>query len=297
MPLGTDKAEALRRASLLVRNDSTKPARKSPITVAGMVQRWLAEFNLEPWKGRDFIEWAGAMPIHELSSLDGLSRHLLARMSPGSVRQYIRAARECCRWGADQGWPVSVPPFPDHIPKPPNQPRDIDPQKLVEALDKLQGCRRIIRFIIATGCRPSEACRLDWDNIDMRHATATLPTHKTHHKGKVRTIYLTPAAMDVLAECKTKDGMVFPNRDGNRYTPKHLWQSLHRVGIPGAYCLRHTAAQHWLESGLDYGVVAGLLGHSNLQTVQVYAQVRASRLMSAARSISSPIETDKRAGH
>lgn len=163
-------------------------------------------------------------------------------------------------------------------------------EKLVAGLAKLQGCRLIIRFIIATGCRPGEACGLDWEHIDKRHATATLPRHKTHHRGKVRTIYLTPAALEVLAECRTTAGMVFPNRDGHRYTSKHLWQSLNRVGIPGAYCLRHTAAQSWLDAGTDYGVVAGLLGHSNLQTVQVYAQVRAGRLMAAAKGLRSPIE-------
>jgi site-specific recombinase XerD len=41
-----------------------------------------------------------------------------------------------------------------------------------------------------------------------------------------------------------------------------------------AHTLRHTAATRWLRAGVDVVVVAGLLGHSSLDTTRTYTNPR-----------------------
>jgi integrase len=285
--LGTDYAKAIARAGEL--QAGRKPAAGE--TVPGLVKAYVLA-GYPQWKVQHLGAWGRKMLLTDLTSLDGYAKALIKvwKFKPASVRDYIRHAQACIQWGIDHGWTATVPPTPDKLPKRVRSPRDIDPTVLRAALETLGRAKPIVQFIAATGCRPSEACNLEWSAVSMRTGTAMVNAHKTKHHGKTRTIYLSPAALAILAEIPTKEGPVFLSRFKRPYTPSGLRCILKRRGIPGAYCLRHTAAQAWLDDGVDFGVVAGLLGHHDLRTVQVYAQVRDPRLRRAAQGLRSPLE-------
>lgn len=280
--LGTDAAEAHHRAGLIL--DGVM-APRAAVTVRGLALAW-EDAGHKPWQMDRLATWAGEMLLSELVSLDGFAVELSRSLKPGSLREYLRAAIAALTWAHSQGWIASVPPMPGKLPRRTHAPRDVAPDRVAEIIATLQPqTARIVRFIVAVGCRPSEACRLMWEDIDLRTATASLSMHKTLRHGKTRTLYLTPDALEVLAEVPTRTGHVFLSRTGQPHTASGLRSTLQRYGLTGAYCLRHTAAQSWLEQGVDFGTVAGLLGHSGLGQVQIYAQVRSQRLREAARSL------------
>lgn len=116
-----------------------------------------------------------------------------------------------------------------------------------------------------------------------------LPAHKSAARtGKPRTIYLTPEAKSVLEgllpDIGTPSGTVFKSRFFKPYTSSGLRAILRRHGGFTPYALRHTFAQAALDEQ-PMEVVAALLGHANLTTVQTYCQIRDRRASAAAASI------------
>ena len=78
---------------------------------------------------------------------------------------------------------------------------------------------------------------------------------------------------------------LFLNHRGRRLTRQGLWLIIKRyveeVGIEAAvtpHTLRHSFATHLLNGGADVREVQGLLGHANISTTQVYAQLSQERL-------------------
>ena len=159
-------------------------------------------------------------------------------------------------------------PAKPKLPKPMRRPRDVPHDKLVKAFEQLpERAGRVLRFILETGCRPSEACRLQWSQVDEKRRVCVLTAHKAGGTGRPRTIYLTPAADEILRSQKRHHDHVFVNRFGNPYTPSGLRSILRKRGIASVYSLRHTAAQSMLDAKVPIEDVARLLGHSDLRTV------------------------------
>ncbi len=129
--------------------------------------------------------------------------------------------------------------------------------------------KKMFEVLLWTGGRRREVCFLEWPHIDFRRNRITL-IGKT---GK-RTIPLLPAARAVLEPIKKDIGHVFP--DWHPDTVTHFFQEIaiaakikgHRL-----HDLRHTCATYLLKSGVSLEIVQKILGHSQISTTQLYAQV------------------------
>ncbi|MCH8189349.1 MAG: site-specific integrase [Proteobacteria bacterium] len=144
--------------------------------------------------------------------------------------------------------------------------------------------------MLATGCRPGEARTLRWSEVDLNRKVCVVEGKTTRRTGTVRTIALTPDAIRVLKDTPRECECVFPSGNLRPYTRDGLKAMMRRGGMNSAYALRHTFAQHMLDSGVAIEDVAEVLGHDdNLRTVLRYVKVRSARLLRVAAKLTSPV--------
>jgi site-specific recombinase XerD len=145
--------------------------------------------------------------------------------------------------------------------------------------------RALLLVAVQTGLRVSELTALGRQDV-----TFGTGAHVRCH-GKGRKLRCTPLRRDVtrvleawLRECPPEpDKPVFPSSRGGRLSEdaverlvaKHVAAA--RQGCPSLagkhvtpHTLRHTAAMHLLQCGVDRSVIALWLGHESIETTQIY---------------------------
>ena len=162
-------------------------------------------------------------------------------------------------------------------------PRDDDPLRLRDLA--------LIEVLYGGGLRASEAATLGVDSIH-----ADLGVARVLGKGdKERIVPLGRPALEAVARyaAELRPGLLREDRPTDRLLLSRTGRPLERVaiwqivkkharaaGVPAVHphTLRHSFATHLLAGGADLRVVQELLGHSNIQTTQVYTHVDRSRL-------------------
>ncbi|MFO0428715.1 MAG: tyrosine-type recombinase/integrase [Planctomyces sp.] len=188
------------------------------------------------------------------------------------------------------------------------QPKGAVPKGAVDAVEPwvTRPIWAMIQFMLLTGCRPSECCRLKWAEIDTSKPVWTYcpKHHKTAHKGKRRVILIGPQAQQILnslRELSRSDYLFDPQvgleeflrkaygdtakvrRTGDHYS-KHSIQAAIRKACDKAKIprwspgqLRKTRATQARQQA-DLETAQQVLGHSSKQTTERhYAVVDISR--------------------
>lgn len=148
----------------------------------------------------------------------------------------------------------------------------------------------ILELLYATGMRVSELSGLDIGDVDRQRRMV-----RVLGKGnKERMIPFGEAADDAVQQwLDVRDGMakvddaLFVGARGNRIDPRQIRRIVDRAAMVtgvdhlSPHSLRHTAATHLLDGGADLRQVQEMLGHSSLQTTQIYTHVSSQRLLDA----------------
>ncbi len=148
----------------------------------------------------------------------------------------------------------------------------------------------LLEMLYATGMRVSEVVSLNVEDMDLvdcqvqctnRNRTRRIPLHQR----AVRALreYVEDGRLKLLRD--ESETALFLNHRGRRLTRQGLWlimkKYVEEVGIDAhvtPHTLRHSFATHLLRGGADVREVQGLLGHANVSTTQVYAQISEQRL-------------------
>ena len=143
----------------------------------------------------------------------------------------------------------------------------------------------VVRFLLYTGARKSEALRLRWEYV--HGDRAVLPDSKTGP----RTIWLASPARAVLAARprRTDCPWVFASPSGEPAKVNRGWSAIRRAaGLPTLrlHDLRHAHAALAVGGGEGLRIVAGLLGHADIGTTFGYAHLAEGSVFDAANRVS-----------
>ena len=134
----------------------------------------------------------------------------------------------------------------------------------------------LILLLYGGGLRVSEACELNWKQVDFGKGVLRIKG-----KGrKERLCVLPEVALTELKRCRQKSDLVFkklsPRKVYNRV--KH-WGQKAGISKPiSPHILRHSFATHLLNSGSDLRSLQELLGHESLSATQKYTHLQMSHL-------------------
>ena len=152
---------------------------------------------------------------------------------------------------------------------------DVELEKLRQACQTTRD-KAIIFFLLATGCRISEACALDRTDIDFTHGECIV-----YGKGsKERPVFLDDVASmylkRYLAERADDYPALFVGKGTERITPQGVRKMLSTIseqaGVENVHPhrFRRTLATNLIARGMPIQEVAAILGHDKLDTTMTY---------------------------
>jgi len=220
------------------------------------------------------------------------ARRSIARKA-AVLRRYFAWLRHHQLIGADPAARLSAPAGEARLP------RVLSPSEAADLLDGPPGSAQqadavrlrddaVLELLYGSGLRVGELCGLTPSGLDLDARTVTV-WGKGSKQRRVPMNDLTAVALRAwmergrsrLAGPRTPDHAIFVNRRGSCLSPRDVRRILdRRASAPThPHALRHSYATHLLDGGADLRVVQELLGHSSLQTTQIYTHVSKERLM------------------
>lgn len=269
-------------ASLVLgRGDATVRAYRSDLTTLGTHVESFADFTLPALRA-----WLADAHAR------GLARTTLARRT-AAARAFSAWAYNRGHLESDVAQRLASPKLNRHLPKVVDAERagelvEADINDEAHPAEALRDAA-MLELLYATGIRVSELTGLDASGIDTQRRTLRV-TGKGNKQRVVPYGAKAAAALDAwLADGRSDlaqkgENALFVGTRGKRIDPRQVRRVVKRAAATAGagditpHSLRHSAATHMLEGGADLRVVQELLGHSSLQTTQIYTHVSAQRL-------------------
>lgn len=259
---------------------------------------------------RLIVDWLGEF---DQESCDRLVEHLGSNVKASTFNERLVTLKKWDTW-LKTNYGILWAGFTWHLPKKAEQREKPKPftrdelaiiQRTAQEDARFTHYSLFIQFLIGTGCRPSEAIGLRWEDVDFGRNQVTISTslrraddgsasgkNRVRDKTKTRTARIIPLN-DGLRKALTdgytnqpisSDGyrsLVFTAVNGDpindEYFRKHIWKPLlKKCNIPyqRPYALRHTLISHLIEAGASLVQAAAIAGHKDTAMVsKVYGHM------------------------
>jgi len=161
--------------------------------------------------------------------------------------------------------------------------------------------KAIIFFLLDSGLRASELCRLTIKDVDLETGTVRITPFLSGRKSRSRVVYIGKSSRSAIWHYLTErkalnnDEILFIGKNHkvmDRFILGNLLQRTgFRAGIENVYPhrFRHTFAIQYLRNGGDIFTLQRLLGHSDISMVRRYLYI-ADTDTKAAHQLASPVD-------
>ncbi len=147
--------------------------------------------------------------------------------------------------------------------------------------------KRASLFSALTGLRHSDIQKMKWKEVIEDNDKIEL--HFTQKKTKgVEYKPISKQALKLCGERRNLEDLVFENLPDPSWISRPLKKWIAKAGIHKNitfHCFRHTFATLQLANGTDIYTVSKMLGHTNVNTTQIYAKVIDENKIKAAEVI------------
>lgn len=154
-------------------------------------------------------------------------------------------------------------------------------KRLIDSTDNLKS-RLIVSLLYSSGLRVSELVNLKKDDLDLTENTGWVRQGKGN---KDRIFSLSSNLSGQLKEYLQDRGNTYMFSKDKPLTTRNIQKIIKglktKAGINKKvtpHTLRHSFATHLLENGTDIRMIQVLLGHSNLNTTQLYAHISSDQI-------------------
>jgi len=220
--------------------------------------------------------------------------------STATISRSLASLKSFFTYAVTQQWCQDNPVSNIHLEKTEKKLPQILTGKEVELLLEQPKCtdlkgfrdKAMLELLYATGIRVSELINLNVDDVNIPGSFI-----KCASANKIRIIPLYPAAIKALNDyvenirpkmiADITEESLFVNISGERMSRQGFWKIIKYYQEKAQiekditpHTLRHSFAAHLLENGADLRSIQEMLGHSDISSTQVYAQLVKQNLKS-----------------
>lgn len=243
-------------------------------------------------------------PMNEIDPIvwAQLTNDLLTNRSRHTVNGIIRSAKLLLNWAKDHKEITEIPIKLKQL-STKKRPRKIvhleQYTELVSFCDKLRNpvIGGLIRFLLGTGVRLTEALAARWEFFDERSKTY-VPQGAERDDGtkggEADHMAMPDWLYDYLLNLPRTCEFIFPNRHGEPYSVSLLKKPLHaaatELGLPRLYAhlLRVSMATNLVDQGIDIRTVQEALRHGSASTTEGYIELPSAGLRRAKKVMDGP---------
>ena len=206
-------------------------------------------------------------------------------LSRDTLHGYVRSARRFFTWLVEENL-LSVNPskrfeFPPTQKRPKAGISDQDRKLMLESAKENLRDYALLLFVADTGCRAAGVSGLTLKNLEINRGRATVFEKGRGGNAKGRTVYFlseTTTALRKWLSVRPQGGdFVFTSVLDGGLTPAGVYQIFKRIARESnvrerwsPHQWRHWRARKWAERGMNLGIVAQLLGHTDVKVTSEY---------------------------
>ena len=153
--------------------------------------------------------------------------------------------------------------------------------------------RAMLELLYATGIKVSELISLKLSDINLNVGILHLKAAKSEriipiYPDAIKALSAYINAVRVFIVSDNENDFLFTNMNGQAMTRQGFWKIIKQYAAQAKikkditpHTLRHSFAAHLLENGAQLSDIKEMLGHSNISSTQIYAQIMKNKYASA----------------